>query len=62
MTENVVLVVTSIAGLVAALLVTFLVHGALSGIYSAALYRFATNAPVQESFDREALQRAFKPK
>ena len=46
---------------VAALMLAFLVHGALSGIYAAALYRYATNAPVQ-GFAPGALQLAFKPK
>ena len=57
-----VLVATSIALLVAALMVAFLVHGALSGIYSAALYRFATNSPVGDAFDPDALQLAFRSK
>lgn len=34
-------------------LLTFLVHGALSGIYAAALYRFATNQQSTPGFRPE---------
>ena len=39
-----------------------LVHSALSGIYEAALYRYATKGDAVLGFDGDALQRAFRPK
>lgn len=39
-----------------------LVHAALSGIYSAALYRFALNGSASTGFDNSVLQGAFQPK
>jgi len=45
-----------------ALLLSFLVHGALSGIYAAALYRFATQSGDTAGFDQQALRNAFVPK
>ncbi|MBI2749960.1 MAG: hypothetical protein HYX43_11640 [Burkholderiales bacterium] len=45
-----------------ALLLSFLVHGALSGIYAAALYRFATQSGDTQGFDQQALRNAFLPK
>ena len=44
------------------LLLSFLVHGALSGIYAAALYRFATQSGDTQGFDPQALRNAFLPK
>ncbi|MEM1250554.1 MAG: DUF6159 family protein [Acidobacteriota bacterium] len=54
-----ILVVVAIALLVLALLLTGLVHSALSGIYSAALYRFAMGQSIGSGFDRSALESAF---
>ena len=45
--------------LVLGLLLTGLVHSALSGIYSAALYRFAMGQSIGNGFDRSALESAF---
>lgn len=45
-----------------ALLLAFLVHGALSGIYAAALYRFATQSGDTQGFDQQVLRNAFLPK
>jgi hypothetical protein len=39
-----------------------LVHSALSGIYEAALYRFATQGEAGLDFDGDDLRRAFRPK
>ena len=61
MTSSVPLVIAAVVILVSALLLTFLVHGALSGIYAAALYRFATNRQRTGGFSSEALQLAFQP-
>jgi hypothetical protein len=54
-----------VAALLVALLavgITGLVHSALSGIYSAALYRYATTGKETPGFDSAVLQSAFKPK
>jgi hypothetical protein len=48
--------------LVVAELVAGLVHAALAGIYSAALYRYASQGQVGAGFDAGALQAAFAPK
>ena len=45
-----------------ALIFTALAHAALSGIYSAALYRFATTGSAGSGFDSGVLQAAFAPK
>jgi len=45
-----------------ALLLSFLVQGALSGIYAAALYRFATQSGDTQGFDQQVLRNAFLPK
>jgi hypothetical protein len=47
---------------VGALIVTALVHSALSGIYAAALYRYATGGGPIRGFDHQAMQLAFQPK
>jgi hypothetical protein len=46
---------------VVAVVLTFLIHSALTGIYAAALYRFALGKPSQ-GFEGTALQAAFAPK
>ena len=56
------LVIAAIAIGVLALAITALVHSALSGIYSAALYRFATTGEGTEAFDANTLKLAFAPK
>jgi hypothetical protein len=48
--------------LVLLLLTSFLVQSALSGIYSAALYRYAANGEAGLGFDNSALQAAFAQK
>ena len=47
---------------VAGVVMASLVQAALGGIYSAALYRFATNMPMSTGFDANAMQLAFAPK
>ncbi len=53
--------VVVVAG-VAAMLFAMLAHAALSGIYSAALYRFATTGSAGSGFDSGVLQAAFARK
>lgn len=47
---------------VLAVLATLLFYNALSGIYSAALYRFAANGDATIGFDHDSLSEAFLPK
>ena len=53
---------TLVALLVIGYIVLALVHAALSGIYSAALYRFASAGQGSESFSPEVLSNAFRVK
>jgi len=61
-TQSVVVIVGAGIIAVAILILSALVHSALSGIYAAALYRFATQQPVGGGFDAATLQSAFLPK
>ena len=45
-----------------AFLLAFLVQSALSGVYSAALFRYADKGYASTGFDNSALQGAFEPK
>ena len=56
------LIVATVAALFLVMLATVLVQAALSGIYSAALYRFATTNEGTAGFSAETLQLAFRPK
>jgi hypothetical protein len=47
---------------VVAVVLAVLVQSALSGIYAAALYRFATQGSTSYGFDSQAMQMAFAPK
>lgn len=49
-------------GVVLAVIVTALVQSALSGIYSAALYRYAVAGDTPQGFDGMLLQDAFQRK
>ena len=60
MTHSVPLIVTAVAVLVIVVLLTFLVQAALSGIYAAALYRYATTQEGTTGFSQDALQLAFR--
>ena len=46
---------------IGAVVLTALVHAALSGIYAAALYRYATDSGGTSGFDNQALEQAFQP-
>ena len=59
---GVALVLVLVAAGVAAFLFAMLAHAALSGIYSAALYRFATTGSAGSGFDSGVLQAAFARK
>ncbi len=61
-TGSVSLIVLCVVLTLAALLMTFLVHGALSGIYAAALYRFAAQNGDTQGFESGALRTAFLTK
>ena len=50
------------AAVIATLLLAALVQAALSGIYSAALYRYATGAGDSDGFDAGMLEQAFRTK
>lgn len=56
------LVVLVVAAVVLALVALALVQSALQGVYSAALYRYATNGNVGEAFSGTLLSSAFKAK
>jgi hypothetical protein len=60
--HNWALIITAIAIGVLALAITALIHSALSGIYSAALYRYATTGEGTGVFDKNTMQLAFAPK
>ena len=60
--HSLVLVVAAIVIAVGAVLFTLLVQSALSGIYSAALYRYATGNEGTGPFSADVLQLAFRPK
>lgn len=53
------LVVLSVLLVIGAVLLAALVHGALSGIYAAALYRYATQGGNAQGFDSGTLRNAF---
>ena len=61
-TGNGVLIGLMVALLIVALLVAALVQAALSGIYSAALYRYAMGAGDSEGFNAQLLGQAFRAK
>lgn len=51
-----------VAILLVAVVLVALIHSALSGIYSAALYRYATDAGESAGFDSRMLEQAFRTK
>jgi hypothetical protein len=61
-TGNPALIVAVIAIVVLAVVGLALVQAALQGVYSAALYRYATDGNVGESFSSALLGEAFRPK
>lgn len=62
MSQNAVLIGLAVAALVIALVIGALVQAALSGIYSAALYRFASGEGESAGFEGALLTQAFAPK
>ena len=62
MTGNGMLTGLVVAVVIVALLLAALVQAALSGIYSAALYRYAVGAGDSEGFDAQLLGQAFRTK
>ena len=60
--QSVALIVAALVVMMLALGITALVHSALAGIYSAALYRYATKGEGMPGFDGDALRLAFAPK
>ena len=62
MTGNGVLIGTAVAVMVVAFVLVALIHAALAGIYSAALYRYAMGEASSTGFDGQMLQQAFRLK
>jgi hypothetical protein len=62
MTQNVYLIVTVLTLTILAIGIAILVQGALTGIYAAALYRYASAGQMTEGFDGSAIKLAFAPK
>jgi hypothetical protein len=62
MTHSVALIVLALIATVIAVAITGLVQSALTGIYAAALYRFATTGEGTQGFDANAMKLAFAPK
>ena len=62
MTQNIYLIVTVLVALIIAIGIAVLVQGALSGIYAAALYRYASGGEMTQGFDGDAIKLAFAPK
>ena len=61
-TNSVALIVLSIVATVVVIVLAALVQSALSGIYSAALYRYATTNEGSAGFSADTLALAFRPK
>lgn len=61
-TGNATLITLVVAIAVLAIIALALVQAALQGVYSAALYRHATDGNVGESFSSALLGEAFRPK
>ncbi len=60
-TKSMPLIILAVVALIVSVIVIALVHAALAGIYSAALYRYASGEGVTQGFDGAVLQRAFGP-
>ncbi len=60
--HSVPLIALTIIAAVGAMIITSLIHAALSGIYAAALYRYATGNASSSGFDGHMLEQAFGPK
>jgi VIT1/CCC1 family predicted Fe2+/Mn2+ transporter len=62
LTHSIFLIVVALVLAVLAIGITGLVQSALTGIYAAALYRYATSGEGTQGFDAQAMQLAFTPK
>lgn len=62
LTQNVTMAFIALAIVAFAFVVTALIHAALSGIYSAALYRYATMQDTPVGFDARLLEQSFAVK
>jgi hypothetical protein len=60
--QNGPLIILTVVFAIAAVILTALIHSALSGIYAAALYRYASDGAPTQGFDSSTLQLAFLPK
>lgn len=60
--HSVPLIVMTVIVVIGALAITALVQAALTGVYAAALYRYATGTQGTDGFDAQALEQAFVPK
>lgn len=56
------LIVTVAIGFVLSLMLLALVNATLSGIYTAAVYRYAAEGDIADGFEPEMVQQAFRPK
>jgi hypothetical protein len=61
-TQNLYVIVAVLVAVILAIGVAILVQGALTGIYSAALYRYASDGQMTQGFDADAIKLAFAPK
>lgn len=62
MTQSLVLIAVAVVVTVLAVGITVLIQAALAGIYSAALYRYATDGKGSTGFEADTLKLAFAPK
>ena len=60
--QSLFLIVTAFVVVILAIGITGLLQSALTGIYAAALYRYATTGKSTQGFDSGAMKRAFAPK
>lgn len=61
-TQNVYVIMAVLLLTIVAIGIAILVQGALSGIYAAALYRYASGGQMTQGFDGNAMKLAFAPK
>lgn len=61
-TQSIFLIVVAFVATILGIVITGLVQSALTGIYAAALYRYATTGESTRGFDSNALKLAFAPK
>lgn len=60
--QSAVLLIAAVVLTILAVVITALISSALSGIYAAALYRYATTGEGTQGFDSNAMKLAFAPK